>query len=194
MSQQMTLSVQKRETLGKGANRRLRTQKKLPGIFYNSEGKNIPVVIDNMQLEKIYHTAGKTTVFTVDIEGESSPCLIWKIERHPYKPFFTHVDLFGVDMKKSIKIRVPLKIKGVAKGTKIGGRMEVYRDFLTVAAKPSALPSEIVIDVSSMEMGDSMHVADIAIDGCQCQYDNNYVLVRVLAPRGNKSAAEDAEE
>ncbi|MBL3581061.1 50S ribosomal protein L25/general stress protein Ctc [Oleidesulfovibrio alaskensis] len=193
MSQQMTLSVQKREGLGKGANRKLRTAKKVPGIFYNSEGKNIPVAIDGTQLEKLYETAGKTTVFNLDIEGETAPCLIWQIERHPYKPFFTHVDLFGVDMEKPIKARIPLKITGVAKGTKIGGRMEVYRDFVDVFTKPGSMPKVIDINVSNMEMGDAVHVADLKLEDGHCTYDSNYVIVRVSAPRGGKGEeGEDA--
>ncbi|MFV0420751.1 50S ribosomal protein L25/general stress protein Ctc [Oleidesulfovibrio sp.] len=192
MSQQMTLSVQKREDLGKGANRRLRSTNQVPGIFYNSNGKNIPVTIDGLKLEKVFTAAGKTTIFNVDIEGESSPCLIWQIERHPYKPIFTHVDLFGVDLEKPLKVRVPLKVTGVAKGTKIGGRMEVYRDFVDVVAKPGTIPTEIAINVSDMNMGDAVYVADIKLEDGHCKFDSNYVIVRVSAPRGGKGA--EAEE
>ncbi len=120
-----TLTVQKRAATGKGANRRLRAQGIIPAVFYTAKGNSTPVQVAEAPLKKIFETMGRTTVFNVEIEDgdkkEIHPALIWDIEYYPTKNRFQHVDFFGVDMDKEIKIRVPLVFTGTAKGAKLGG-------------------------------------------------------------------------
>lgn len=191
MTQQLTLSVQKREGLGKGANRKLRTTGLVPGIFYNAEGKNVSVAMSAKELDKVYSSVRKTTYFNLDIEGDVNPCLIWKLTYHPVKGTINHVDFYGVDLNKVVKIRVPLIITGVAKGTKVGGKMEVFREFIFVEAKPADLPSKVTIDVTEMNNGDNLRVADLQLpEGVQAIYSDNFMIVSVAMERAEKAAEE----
>lgn len=192
-----TLTVQKREGKGKCASGRLRAKDLVPGVFYTANGENIMVQVPELPLEKMYEKVGHTTVFNLEIESEDGktvhPVLIWQVQRHPYKKHFTHIDYYGVDLDKEIKVDVPLEFTGVAPGVKLGGVMETYRENVRLASKPLDMPQKIVVDVSKMKIGDSINVGDLELPpNVQSVYDQNYAIVSVLA-KGKEDAAEDEE-
>lgn len=193
MEVEKTLAVQKREGKGKGANRRLRAQSLVPGVFYTAEGENIMVQAPSLPLEKMYEQAGHTTVFNLEIESpqgkETHPVLIWQVQRHPYKKQFLHIDYYGVDLNKEVKVDVPVEFTGTPKGVKLGGVMETYRESVHLSAKPLDMPQKITIDVSGMNIGDMLNVADLALPpNVRAVFDHNYAIVGVL------SKSQEAEE
>lgn len=88
----------------------------------------------------MYDEMGHTTVFNLEIDenGQKSthPVLIWQVQRHPYKKNFTHIDFYGVDLNKEVKVDVPLEFVGVSCGVKLGGVLETYRESLRLSCKP----------------------------------------------------------
>jgi len=190
-----TITVQKRNSTGKGANRRLRAQGIIPAVFYTSGGPGIPVQVQEAPLKKLFETMGRTTVFNVEIEDsgkkEIAPALIWDIEYYPTKNRFQHVDFFGVDLKKEVKIRVPLEFSGTARGVKLGGVLEAFTEFVDVIGKPLDLPGKLVIDVTPLELGDSLCVSDLALpDGVRPVMEGSKTVIRVR----DKSASGDDED
>ncbi|MDD6088444.1 MAG: 50S ribosomal protein L25/general stress protein Ctc [Desulfovibrionaceae bacterium] len=187
MSDLLVLAAQKRASSGKCNNRRSRKQDLVPGVFYTADGKNISVQVPVRDLEKVYAKVRRTTVFNLEIDDNGSktayPALVWQVQRDPIKSTFTHIDFFGVDLEKPIKIIVPVEFTGVAKGTKVGGVMETYRDQVRLIAKPLDMPSKIVIDVTPLELGTTLSVADLPLaEGVKAAYDTNYAIVSVLLP------------
>ena len=194
MSDKITFSVEKREGLGKGANRQLRVAGKVPGIFYSTTGENIPVKMDEMPLVKLYEKAGLTNVISLDIEGEVKECLIWKLERHPFKNRLQHVDFYGVDADKEIRIKIPVRVTGTSKGVKLGGRLEEYRQVITVAAKAADIPNEVVVDVTDFDIHTSLNVSEIELpENVTAYYDNDFKVLAVVPGRGS-AKAEEAED
>lgn len=194
MSDKITFSVEKREGLGKGANRQLRVAGKVPGIFYSTTGENIPVKMDEMPLVKLYEKAGLTNVISLDIEGEVKECLIWKLERHPFKNRLQHVDFYGVDADKEIRIKIPVRVTGASKGVKLGGRLEEYRQVITVAAKAADIPNEVVVDVTDFDINNSLKVSEIELpENVTAYYDNDFKVLAVVPGRGS-AKAEEAED
>ena len=129
MSDLKVLSVQKRAGLGKGANRRARQEELIPGVFYTAKGENLPVQMSVRSFAKLFSQVGRTTVFNLEIEGDGThPVLIWATQRDPITSRFTHIDFYGVDLDKPVKITVPVEFTGVARGTKVGGKLETYRE------------------------------------------------------------------
>lgn len=192
-----TLTVQKREGRGKGASGRLRAKDLIPGVFYTASGENILVQAPELPLEKMYEKVGRTTVFNLEIESEDGktvhPVLIWQVQRHPYKKRFTHIDYYGVDLDKEIKVVVPLEFTGVAPGVKLGGVMEIYREDVRLSGKPLDIPQKVVVDVSKLNIGDNVNVGDLALPpNVHSVYDRNYAIVSVLA-KGKADAAEEEE-
>ncbi len=162
-----TITVQKRSSTGKGANRRLRAQGIIPAVFYTPKGTTTPVQVAEAPLMKLFETVGRTTVFTLEIEDgaskENYPALIWDIEYYPTKKRFQHVDFFGVDLNREITLRVPLAFVGTAKGTKLGGVLETFMESIDLVGKPLNIPDKLMVDITSLELAGTMRVADLVM-------------------------------
>ena len=186
MSIEKTLSVQKRENCGKGPSGRLRSQDLIPGVFYTAQGENIIVQAPTLPLEKIYGEVGHTTVFNLEIDenGQKSthPVLIWQVQRHPYKKCFTHIDFYGVDLNKEVKVDVPLEFVGVSRGVKLGGVLETYRESVRLCSKPLDMPKKVTIDVTDMGINDSVTVDTLALpENVKAVFDKNFAIVSVFS-------------
>ncbi len=194
MSERKSLTVQKRTATGKGPNRRLREQQLVPGVYYGAHGENIAVQVPSLPLTKLFGEVGRTTVFNLEIEEDGKknvkPSLVWQVQFHPYKKAFTHIDFYGVDLEKEVKLVVPVEFTGVARGTKLGGKLETYREKVALKGKPLSVPSKLVVDVTSLDLGKSITVKDLELPaGVSCVTEGNAVLVSVIS----REAAE-AEE
>lgn len=136
MAELMTLSVRSRAEKGKGPCRRLRTDDLVPGIYYNQQGQNIPVLVDMLPLTKLHRKVGSSRVFHLEIEQDgkpaSMPSLIKNMQFDPIKSKPIHVDFYGVDLDRDIKVDVRVVVEGKAKGIVLGGQLEVFRDTLEV--------------------------------------------------------------
>lgn len=197
MADLKTLAVEKRSGLGKGPNRRIRQEEIVPGVFYSATGENVPVQVRNRPLVKLFSEVGRTTVFNLVIEEdgkkETYPVLIWAVQRHPVKSTFTHIDFYGVDLDKPVKVTVPVEFTGTARGTKVGGKLETYRDQVQLVAKPLEMPAKVVVDITTLDVGSTIQVADLQLpEGVSAAYDNNYAIVSVLLPGGGAEEGETA--
>ncbi|THB65729.1 MAG: 50S ribosomal protein L25 [Desulfovibrio sp.] len=200
MSLQTSLNVEARSAVGKGPNRRLRASGMVPGIFYSSKGDNIPVQVPSLPLTKAYEKLGSTQVFNLVVTGDGEektvPSLIWKLHHHPFKNQVMHVDFFGVDLEKEIKLVVPLVFEGVSNAVKNeGGVLTVYRDHLEIVCLPLSIPENIVVDVSELELGKNLLVEEIALpEGVKAMYDENYAVVGVNIPAAIEEESEEEGE
>ncbi len=200
MSEMVSLAVRQRMDGGKGPNRRYREQGKVPCVFYDSKGKNIKILVDDLPLRKVYRSAGSTSVIQLEIteEGqtETLPCLIWKVHNHPFKNQILHVDFMGVDLQKEIKIIVPLEITGTPKGVKVqGGKLEQFREHIEVVCLPMSIPDKITVDVTELEINHNINVQDLVLpEGVSTASDENFAVVGVQAPTSDEESSEEAEE
>ena len=195
MAEMKTLSVQKRTAFGKGSNRRLRTEALVPGVYYTADGQNIPVQMPALPLEKIYEQVGRTNVFQIEIEDENGaktlhPVFVWDAQYNPVKNTFTHIDFYGVDLDKEIKVKVQVEYAGTPKGVKMGGTMETYRDELVLSAKPLDMPRKVVLDVTGLDINDTIRVSTMPLpEGVKAVYKSDFTLVSVFM-EGAEAAAE----
>ncbi|MGE4423571.1 MAG: 50S ribosomal protein L25 [Pseudodesulfovibrio sp.] len=206
MAELLKLNVQERTELGKGPNRRLRATGMVPGIYYDAKGANIPVKVEMVPLQKAYAAVGNAQVFELVLErggkSETMPALLWRVRNEPVKGVPEHVDFFGVDLTKEIKVAVHFEIVGSSKGVKLGGVLEQYRDHIEVVCKPMDIPESIVIDITDMDVLDSVHIEDVAFpEGVTPIFDENYAVLSVTAlqdageeEEGEEAAPEEAAE
>ncbi|KAB1443022.1 50S ribosomal protein L25 [Pseudodesulfovibrio senegalensis] len=191
----LKLSVAERKQTGKGPNRRLRATGMVPGVFYNQEGVNIPVKVERTPLQKAWAASGSTQVIDLEIDRdgktENIKALIWRLKYDPVKPLPIHVDFFGVDVDKVLKVAVPFVLQGTSIGVKMGGMLEQYRDMCEIHAKPLDIPTEIVINIENLNMGDKIHVQDLEMpEGVEAIHEDNYAILTCLEP----GAVPDFEE
>lgn len=198
MAELMTLSVRPRAEKGKGTCRRMLTQNLVPGIYYNQKGQNIPVVVDMLPLTKLHRKLGSSRVFhlQMDLDGkaESLPSLIWDMQYDPMKSTPIHVDFYGVDLEREIKVDVRVVMEGKAKGLVLGGQLEVFRETLEVICKPLDVPEKIIVDVTELEIGVNLHIAEIKFPaGVRAVFEDNFAVVGVVAKEAEEEVTTGAE-
>ena len=195
MSNENQLSVEKRVKVGKGPVRDVRAEGFVPGIYYNSKGENIPVKVREVPLTKIYEKVASSHVFTLKIESEGKveekPVFIWQISRHPYKKQITHVDFYGVDLNKPIRVMVPVNVTGKAPGLVFGGVLQVFRDKIELECLPLEIPADVTVDVSNMNINDTVHIANVALpQGVKAIFgEDNFAVVGVVPPEAETEGA-----
>lgn len=192
-----TLNAESRESKGKGAARKLRARDIVPGIYYTKED-NIPVQVPEIPLWKTYYKAGLSQVFQLEIEKDGkkikNPTMIKDIQFYPTKTKIMHVDFVGIDMKKKLRVYVPVEVTGDAKGVEEGGVLAVYRDSVEVECLPDLIPENITIDVTELDINDSVHVQDVEMpEGVVAvNFDENFAILGVSVP--SEVEAEEPEE
>lgn len=185
----LSIAAQKRDVTGKGEMRRLRANQQVPAIFYGQKGENIAIQLEKLPLDKLYSKVRRTTVFNLEIEEDGKtttyPALVWDAQYHPTKLNFTHVDFYGVDLDKEIQIVIPVEFVGVSKGAKAGGKLEVYREEMRLAAKPQDMPSKVKIDINNLDLNKTIRADDVALpENVRVVYKSNYALIACLDPKG----------
>ncbi len=198
MAELLKLNVEERTKLGKGHNRRLRLDGMVPGIYYDAKGTNIPVKIKMLPLQKAYSKLGSAQVFDLVLEKdgktETIPALLWRVRNEPVTGVPEHVDFFGVDLTKEIKIAVHFELVGESVGVKLGGSVDLYRETIEVICKPMDIPESIVIDISELDILDSVHIEDVTFpEGVTPIFDDNYAVVAIAAIREEEEEEEGEE-
>jgi large subunit ribosomal protein L25 len=161
------LDAEPRSDKGKGASRRLRRAKKVPAILYGGGQEPTALALSHDQLAKaLEHEAFYSHVLNVQLDGHTETAVLRDVQRHPSKPVILHIDLQRVVESEALRVRVPLHFVGedVAPGVKTGGG--VVSHLLTevdVACLPRDLPEFIEVDLSKLNIGDSIHLSDIPL-------------------------------
>ncbi len=180
---------------GKGASRRLRHAGQVPAILYGGDAEPVMMVLSHNEMDKhLEHEAFYSHILTLNLGGQSSRVVLKDLQRHPIKPFIQHVDFMRVEDAKPIRMVVPLHIinEASAPGVKRGGTATKYMTSVEVSCMPADLPEYIEIDMGALDVGDSIHLADIkAPDGITFPAlakgsDHNYAVVAVLGGRNVK--------
>lgn len=132
MAELKTLTVSPRAEKGKGSCRRIRTGDLVPGIYYDKQGQNIPVQVEMLPLTKLYSKLGNSRVFNLQVESKTLPVLFKSVQYDPIKSTPIHVDFYGVDLDRDIKVDVRVVVEGKSKGVVMGGQLEVFRNSIEV--------------------------------------------------------------
>ena len=196
MSVSNVLTAHPREIIGK-ANRRLAGQNRIPAVVYGIGRPAVAISIDRHDFEQlmVHHAAGSTIV-EMQLEGESTPinAMIREMQMSPIKDTIMHVDFLAIEMDKPVHASVSLRLLSDPAGVKAGGILTINFHDINVEAKPANLPQYLEIDVAALEIGDSLHVADIAAPtGVTILDDPEEVICSVQAPRAEEVEEEVAE-
>lgn len=189
-----TLQAEVRTQCGKGPARRLRMQGKIPAVIYGRELAPTPLTVDPKELEKhLRGPFGRNTLFEVTFGSDKALAMIRDLTVEPVSRELLHADFYKVDLEREVEANVPLKTKGRAAGVIAGGKLNVTRRDLPVVCKPNLIPSEIVIDVSKVEMHQSVSVADLILpEGVSVALRPELTLAIVLEDRRAQKEAEEA--
>lgn len=185
MAESTVLTVFPRTVVGK-ANRKLGSEGQIPAVLYGMGRDALPIAIDRHDFELFmsHHAAGSTLV-EIQIEGEKKPvnAMIRELQTSPLKGTIMHVDFMAVSLNKPVHAVVSVRLVNDPAGVKAGGVLSVDRHDLNVEAKPADLPEFIEVDVSALEIGDSLRVSDVtAPKGVKLLDDVDGIVASVIPP------------
>lgn len=166
MKKEFEINAQSREDAGKGASRRLRHSGHVPGIVYGgkSEPKMISLQHNELALH-LEHEAFYSHILSLKVDGKAEQVILKDLQRHPAKPLLIHADFQRVSADTKLRTSVPLHFVGedVAPGIKMGGAVSHSITSLEVLCLPKDLPEYIEVEMSEMEIGDSLHLSGLTL-------------------------------
>lgn len=197
MSANAMLKAEKRDGRGKGAARKLRSDGRVPAVVYGGDQKGLTVSVDAGEAEHLFNAISvENTIVALDIEGEDAPfqTLVREIQVHPYRPQLLHIDFYRVTEGVMVDVEIPILLEGIPEGVKqSGGVLQQVIHELPVTCLPSKIPESFELDVTELELGDSIHVADLSVEeGVEIQLDPERTICTVVLPK--QEIVEEEEE
>ena len=194
------INATNRKAQGTGASRRLRNTGRVPGVLYGSGDVNLIELDHNELYHKLRAEAFHASILTLNLEGEKESVLLRDFVMHPFRQQVQHIDFQRVDANKKMHIRVPLHFlnEGIAPGVKQGGgKISHVMTDLDITCLPKDLPAYIEVDLGKLELGHSVHVADLQLPSgvelaAHGTHTSEAVVATVQVPRGALEA--EAEE
>lgn len=181
------LKAKARTETGKGGARRTRREGSFPAVLYGEGEEPQAISIDNKDFYPVIRTAaGENVILDLTIEGaEKGSCkaIIRDIQYHPVGRNILHADFQHISMTKKITVNVPIEIVGEAVGVKVdGGILDFILREVEVECLPVNIPDAIKLDVSALEIGDSLQVSDLSVEDARIVEDPGATVITIGAP------------
>lgn len=196
MSELLLTAETGRET-GTRSSRRLRAEGKVPGVVYGLGGDPVAVAVEWTALRKALTTdAGVNALLTLNIDGDEQLSIVKEIQRHPTRRDVTHVDFIRLDANVEIEVEVPIILEGDARAvTAVSGMVDQSLFSLSIYSKPNAIPTELTVDISELEVGEAIHVSDVELpSGVRTEVDPEETIASALVTRSTLESMREDEE
>lgn len=202
--QTFDLKASQRKDTGKGAARVLRRQGLIPAVLYGPKTESIALTISALDLDKVYEESGSEhVILNLIIENggtQNRTAMVKELQTAPVTSQYLHVDFYEISLEKEITVKVQVEVTGKCKGVESGGFLQLIRHELDVSCLPGDIPGKIEVDVSDLDIGDSLHVEEIDVgEKVTLLYDSDFTVVTVVAPTAEEEEVveeelEEAEE
>ncbi len=198
MANTATLPAQKREGTGKGVARKLRAAGRLPAVLYGRELDPIHLSLDTKEAEQLFYSISvDNTIVELAVEGEKKPyeTLIREIQVHPLRLTLTHVDFVRIQAGVTVDVNVPVHLIGIPEGVKnSGGVLEQIIHDLPLRCIPSKIPQSIDIDVTHLDVNESLHIYDVEFEeGIEVTIEQKRTICAVAIPKVIEEPEEEEE-
>lgn len=157
-----TINAEKRTELRKSAAKRMRKEGRIPAVIYG-HNEPISISVDEKEFTKKFDKISESTIITLAVGKESYSVLIKDFQDDIITSKIQHVDFFEIEKGKTLKTNITIHVEGTAKGVREGGVLDQRLHELEVECLPKDIPETIIVDVTALEAGDAIHVADIEI-------------------------------
>ncbi|HZE13794.1 MAG TPA: 50S ribosomal protein L25 [Chthoniobacterales bacterium] len=185
MAKQVKLMAERRTAIGRSAVRKLKAAGSVPAVMYGSKNKPESLQVSKRDINALLsHAAGENILVELDIAGKSHLALVQEVQHAPVGGAVLHIDFHAVSQDEVIQADVPLEPVGTANGVKnMGGLLEQNLRSLAIECLPRDLPDVIRVDVSALDIGDSIHVREIQLPtGVTTRIQLELTAFSVLAP------------
>src|SRR5215510_3059225 len=187
MAKQVKLKAEPRTKVGRSGVRKLRARGLIPAVIYGGKVKPQSLQVATRDINALMsHASGENVLVELEIAGEKSnrAALVQEVQHSPVGGEIVHVDFHAISMDETIQAEVPLEPTGTPVGVKtFGGLLEQSLRALAIECLPRDLPDRISVDVSQLNIGDSVHVRDIQLpSGVTPKVQLDLTAFSVLAP------------
>lgn len=185
MAKQVKLTAERRTATGRSAVRKLKAAGSVPAVIYGAKDKPETLQVSKRDINAMLsHAAGENILVELEIAGKSRLALVQEVQHAPVGGAILHIDFHAVSMDEMIQADVPLEPTGIANGVKnMGGLLEQNLRSLAIECLPRDLPDVVTVDVSALNIGDSIHVREIQLpEGVTTRVQPDLTAFSVLAP------------
>ncbi|MDZ7787393.1 MAG: 50S ribosomal protein L25/general stress protein Ctc [Halofilum sp. (in: g-proteobacteria)] len=165
---EFTLEAQSRQDVGKGASRRLRREKKVPAVVYGGGKDAQSLTLNHNEVwRKLQFESFFSHIITLEIDGkQKQQAIVRDLQRHPFKPLIGHMDFQRIVADQELQVRVPLHYLNEEESVGVrmnGGEISHLESEVLVGCLPKHLPEYIEVDLTNLDVGDTLHMSDIQL-------------------------------
>jgi large subunit ribosomal protein L25 len=193
----VTITAEKRAKTTNGYVNKLRREGRIPAVLYGKEITPELLHVDESEVRKL----GERSFVDLRLEGKAYQVMVRDIQKDPVKDNWLHIDFYKVEKNQPVDTEVPLVLSGEAAGVKAGGIVEQHLRTVEVRALPARLPQELTLDISSLEIGDTLQLKSLHLpQGVELLTDPSTVAVSIVPPSveeysdGTEEVAEEESE
>jgi large subunit ribosomal protein L25 len=182
---------------GSAASRRLRAEGHIPAVLYGGGMTPLSLTVERRDLRiALSGPGGSNTLLSLEVDGASYPAVVKEIQRHPVKRTVSHIDFMSVNMDSEITVSVSVRLEGESKAAAaVDGLVDASVDAIEVTCTPGNIPNEIVIDITSLQPGDVIRLADVKLPkGVTANGDPEMAIVSVIHAASEAAAEGEAAE
>ena len=199
MADNISLQVEARQETGKGAARALRRNNLVPGVIYGDKKEPQAIKVKFNELLKLLKRGRfMSTLINLDMKEKKEQVICRGVQKDVVKDLPTHIDFMRLSENASINLFIPIRFENqnICPGIKKGGVLTVVRPEVELIVKAKEIPSELVVDLSEFEMGDTITISNIALPkgATTTITGRDFVIANIQAPSGLKSAEDEAED
>lgn len=210
---QYQLAAKVRETKGKEAAKKLRRENKIPAVFYGADSESIMLFVEESELKKLLKsTASDNIIMGLKIETENGiedkMVMLKELQSDPLKDIYLHADFYEIKMDQELTMNIPVVLVNTPVGVTEGGILQAVRRELEISCLPDKVIEAIEVDVSHLDIGDSIHIEEITFpEGITSTQESHLTVAVVNAPtvieepeeeeeleEGEEAEGEEAEE
>jgi large subunit ribosomal protein L25 len=185
MAKKTSLKAAPRLRTGSGPLNQMRREGLLPAVIYGKGTANINLKVDAKTFNDVLsHSSSENIIVNLEIEGHGTRlAFLQSVQHNPLSGVVVHVDFRAIDEKTAITAHIPTHLNGESAGVKAGGLIEQYVHAIEITCLPNDLPETIEVDVSHLQVGDSLHIGDITFPtGVRATHAAEVVVAHVGKP------------
>ncbi|HOZ31082.1 MAG TPA: 50S ribosomal protein L25/general stress protein Ctc [Bacteroidales bacterium] len=179
-----------RNDVGKKASKKIRREDNIPCVIYGG-GKTLHFFTSQSDIRKFVYTP-EVMFADIKLDGKSYSAIVKDIQFHPVTDKIIHIDFYELNEAKKVKIKIPVHIIGSSVGVKAGGKLKQNMRKITVKAMMNDIPDKIEVDITELNIGDSIRIRDLKSDKLEFVDTKTNIVVTIISMRGIIAAEEAA--
>ncbi|MFC5733318.1 50S ribosomal protein L25/general stress protein Ctc [Cytobacillus gottheilii] len=193
----ITLEAKKRSEFRHSSLTKIRHEGNIPAVVYGQKVESTPIYLSESDFIKTIKEVGRNGVFSLNVDGKKHEVMLTEYQTNSLRNNIVHVDFLAVDMSKEITAEVRVNLVGDAQGVKDGGVMQQSLHEVSVTATPNEIPSSVDVDVTDLQVNETITVADLKTSGSySLNNDAEEVIASILPPKQEEeiNSGEQQEE